>query len=145
VESFYSLQGKEPAHAGRLEAIPLDPAALVKFQGQIGPDFRLLVNASSAGMLPHSETNAWPDEVPFAQGTFVYDLVYKPPETALMQAAHRSGLRASNGLGMLVEQAALSLERWTGRTVPREVMWQVIETSHGMADPPPSPINEEDS
>ena len=96
-------------------------------------------------MLPNSETNAWPDEVPFAEGMFVYDLVYKPQETALMQAARRAGHRAANGLGMLVEQAALSLERWTGRAVPREAMWQLIETNHAEAGPAPLLINEENS
>jgi shikimate 5-dehydrogenase len=91
-------------------------------------------------MLPHEIVR---QSVP-SQG-FVYDLVYKPPETVLMQAARRAGLRVSNGLGMLVEQAALSLERWTGRAVPRGVMWQAIETNRGVTDPPSNLISEGNS
>ncbi len=93
----------------------------------------LLVNATSAGMLGRTEsahrdveTSPWPDGQPFPGGIFVYDLVYKPPETALLRAARRAGLHASNGLGMLVEQAALALEKWTGQSVPRQAMAQAV-------------------
>jgi shikimate dehydrogenase len=36
-------------------------------------------------------------------------------------------LRATTGLGMLVEQAALAFERWTGHTAPRDTMWQAAQ------------------
>jgi len=52
----------------------------------------------------------------------LYDLVYNPTETALMNAAREAGLRVSNGLGMLVEQAALSFEIWTGLAFPRQIV-----------------------
>jgi shikimate 5-dehydrogenase len=84
---------------------------------------RILVNATSAGMIPDTATNPWPEGASLPEGVFVYDLVYKPVETALMKAARQAGLPATNGLGMLVEQAALALERWTGKPVPRQAMW----------------------
>jgi shikimate 5-dehydrogenase len=31
-------------------------------------------------------------------------------------------------MGMLIEQAALALERWSGQPVPRQAMWQVIKS-----------------
>jgi shikimate dehydrogenase len=40
----------------------------------------------------------------------------------LVQQARAAGLTAATGLGMLVEQAALAFERWTGREAPRRVM-----------------------
>jgi len=86
----------------------------------------LIVNASSAGMLPNIDDLPMPAEMLLPSAAFVYDLVYKPLETRLMRLARRSGLRVANGLGMLVEQAALALERWTGRDVPRQVMWQAL-------------------
>ncbi len=44
----------------------------------------------------------------------VFDLVYVPPETPLLQAARARGLRAANGSEMLIAQAAIAFERWTG-------------------------------
>jgi shikimate dehydrogenase len=44
----------------------------------------------------------------------VFDLVYVPPETPLLAAARARGLRAANGSEMLIQQAAIAFERWTG-------------------------------
>jgi shikimate dehydrogenase len=56
----------------------------------------------------------------------VYDLVYNPAETALVRAARAGGLRAASGLGMLVEQAALAFQMWTGKAVPRQPLWEAL-------------------
>ncbi|MHB8330435.1 MAG: hypothetical protein ACYDD6_12575, partial [Acidimicrobiales bacterium] len=56
-------------------------------------------------------------------GQLVVDLVYHPRVTPLMRAAEAAGARAFNGLGMLVHQAALAVENWTGRPAPVEAMW----------------------
>ena len=48
------------------------------------------------------------------QGAAVFDVVYQPPETQLLAEARLHGLSAANGLGMLVAQADLAFERWTG-------------------------------
>lgn len=90
---------------------------------------KILVNASSAGMLPDITSSPWPEELPLPEGWLVYDLVYKPPETTFLRRARAAGLPAANGLGMLVEQAALALERWTGLPVPRRTMWQAMGQS----------------
>jgi shikimate dehydrogenase len=47
-------------------------------------------------------------------GATVFDLVYVPPETPLLRAARARGLRAANGSEMLIQQAAIAFERWTG-------------------------------
>jgi shikimate dehydrogenase len=57
----------------------------------------------------------------------VYDLVYKPHETSLIQRAKELGLKASGGLSMLLYQGAESFEIWTGEKAPVEVMRKVIE------------------
>jgi shikimate dehydrogenase len=87
----------------------------------------LVVNASAAGMLPDIESSPWPVGASLPAGAFVYDLVYKPPETTFMRQAQAAGLPATNGLGMLVEQAALALELWSGLPVLRQAMWQAIQ------------------
>ncbi|MFP5331371.1 MAG: shikimate dehydrogenase, partial [Acidimicrobiia bacterium] len=45
----------------------------------------------------------------------VFDLVYVPAVTPLISRARDLGLDAVNGLGMLVAQAELAFERWTGQ------------------------------
>ncbi len=53
---------------------------------------------------------------------FVFDMVYAPPETALVRAARSRGLRASGGLPMLLYQGAAAFTLWTRREAPLEVM-----------------------
>lgn len=90
------------------------------------PPPMLIVNTTPLGMAPAVEGNPWPAGLPLPPAAAVYDLVYNPAQTALLAAARRAGLLAVNGLGMLVEQAALAFERWTGRTAPRERMRSAI-------------------
>jgi shikimate dehydrogenase len=52
----------------------------------------------------------------------VYDLVYNPCETKLVKDGHLQGLQAITGRGMLIEQAALAFELWTGKQPSREIM-----------------------
>lgn len=55
-------------------------------------------------------------------GAVVVDLIYKPPITPLIQAARERGAVAHSGLGMLLNQAALAFEIWTGTQPPMEAM-----------------------
>jgi shikimate dehydrogenase len=77
-------------------------------------------------MHPHEDISPWPAEIPLPKNTTVYDLVYNPRETLLVKTARSVGLPAATGFGMLVEQAALAFERWTGLEAPREIMRQVV-------------------
>ena len=52
----------------------------------------------------------------------VVDTIYHPAETPLLAAAGGRGLRAVGGLGMLVHQAALSFESFTGVPAPLDAM-----------------------
>jgi shikimate 5-dehydrogenase len=52
----------------------------------------------------------------------VYDLIYNPRETTLLRWAREAGAATMDGLEMLVGQARLQFEWWTGRTAPVEVM-----------------------
>lgn len=82
----------------------------------------LIVNTTPVGMTPNASQSPWPANFPFPPRVAIYDLVYNPPETKLVQDAHHQNLQATTGLGMLIEQAALSFEIWTGYNPPREVM-----------------------
>jgi shikimate dehydrogenase len=88
----------------------------------------LIVNTTPVGMYPDSTHSPWPEDLPFPGDAFVYDLVYNPVDTALVRAARKAGLVAASGLGMLIEQAALSFERWTGMRPSLAAMRQEVMT-----------------
>ena len=74
----------------------------------------IVVNATSVGM----GTAELPcDPALLRAGQVVADIVYHPRETALLRAAAQAGAVALDGLGMLVQQAALQQVLWHG-TVP---------------------------
>lgn len=66
--------------------------------------------------------DAAPAELAFRRDQVVVDLVYAPPRTPLMRLAADAGAEVHNGLGLLVRQAALQFELWTGRAAPLDVM-----------------------
>jgi shikimate dehydrogenase len=75
-------------------------------------DAALLVNTTSLGM--HGETDIAVDLGRLPVGALVTDIVYVPLETPLLAAARRRGLKAVDGLGMLLHQAVPGFERWFG-------------------------------
>lgn len=87
-------------------------------------DAALVVNATPLGMHPHDPLPVDVGSVP--SGAAVIDLVYRPGETPLVHAARARGLRAIDGLPMLVEQGALAFERWFGRPPDRDAMWRAV-------------------
>ena len=60
------------------------------------------------------------------QRTIVYDIVYTPPVTPLMQAANARGCRTLGGIGMLVHQGAIAFEKWTGVAPCTETMREAL-------------------
>lgn len=82
----------------------------------------LIVNTTPLGMSPQVDTSPWPDALPFPAGAFVYDLVYNPRQTRLMQQAQNASCGTANGLGMLVQQGALAFQLWTGVMPDVEIM-----------------------
>lgn len=94
-------------------------------------DLLLVVNATPAGMIPDVDAEPWPTALPLPEGAFYYDLIYKPFETAWIHRVRERRLPAANGMGMLIEQAALAFERWTGLPAPRRMMRAAAEAAAG--------------
>jgi 3-dehydroquinate dehydratase/shikimate dehydrogenase len=87
------------------------------------PGWDLLVNTTPVGMWPRAEASPLEDAAfRRAAGAIVYDLVYNPAETKLLAQARAAGAQAIGGLEMLVGQAALQFEWWTGRAAPVDLM-----------------------
>lgn len=77
----------------------------------------LVVNATPLGA--HGESLSIPSVGP---GSVVVDLLYRPSETPLLRDARAAGAATFGGLGLLLHQAALSFELWTGRAAPLPAM-----------------------
>ncbi len=90
--------------------------------GYPGSSVDLVLNATTLGLKEN-------DPLPFDGSMFslrragaVYDMIYRPAETALLKSAKAAGCRVANGLGMLLYQGAKALELWSGQTAPLEAM-----------------------
>ncbi|HXG88238.1 MAG TPA: type I 3-dehydroquinate dehydratase [Vicinamibacterales bacterium] len=108
--------------------------------------WEVLVNATPVGTMPNVDESAL-DPGALAPGTgtgafasprsrlgamvglaqhgdprLVYDLVYNPPDTQLLRDARAAGLKTLGGLDMLVAQAQLQFEWWTGVKPSERVM-----------------------
>lgn len=94
---------------------------------QISGSVDLIVNCTPVGMWPNVDASPWPDDIPLPVGATIYDMIYRPEQTRLMQQANAAGLPAYNGLGMLVQQGAAAFEIWTGQQAPLAVMQQAAK------------------
>jgi shikimate dehydrogenase len=81
--------------------------------GDLLPRAGLLVNTTSLGM--HGQPALELDVSLLPPHAVVADLVYVPLETPLLAAARARGLKAADGLGMLLHQAVRGFELWFGR------------------------------
>jgi shikimate dehydrogenase len=116
LEQAQELCGHFLNHASRLAFVEFQAHALSPLVSSL----HLVVNTTPVGMAPNIAESPWPENLPYPPQASVYDLVYNPPDTNLMLDARAAGLPATTGLGMLVEQAALSFQLWTGHDVARE-------------------------
>ncbi len=84
----------------------------------------LIVNCTSVGLWPNVNESPWIEGVPFPKDVTVYDTVYRPERTLLMQQVEANGGQAIGGLGMLVRQGAAAFKIWTHQDPPLEVMFE---------------------
>jgi shikimate dehydrogenase len=91
-------------------------------------DADLLVNATPIG----TGSDETPIERNFLRRDLaVLDLVYRPTPTRLVREARAIGAPAQGGASILLTQAILSLELWTGRPAPVEVMGEALRVELG--------------
>jgi shikimate dehydrogenase len=98
----------------------------------------LLVNCTPAGQAAADDAAEEESPVPFdaiRSNTLVYDLVYVPAETPLIKAAKAAGARVIGGLPMLIYQGAASLQLWTGREAPVDIMFRAAREALGLGEP----------
>jgi shikimate dehydrogenase len=101
--------------------------------GDVASTVDLIINCTPVGMSPDVDRSPWPEDVPFPRDVVLYDLVYNPWFTRLMDQAESVGTRVIGGLGMLVWQGALAFELWTGLKPPVDVMAEAAREALGIA------------
>jgi len=116
------------AHANGIpiDIVPFQPDAI----GEIVTFTHVVINSTSVGMAHQPAPAVIPENVALPDDLFIYDLIYRPCETALLQQAKRRKIPHTNGLGMLIFQGFESFKFWTSQQlVLTESLYNDIEMS----------------
>ncbi|WBW99353.1 shikimate dehydrogenase [Oceanirhabdus sp. W0125-5] len=89
--------------------------------------YELLINTTPVGMFPLIDESPI-EEKHIKEREFVFDLIYNPSKTRILQYAMKNGVKCSNGLYMLVLQALKSEEIWNDIMIPEGVVKQIFNT-----------------
>lgn len=87
----------------------------------------IVVNATSVGLYPDVDAIPNIDLDSIKPEMFVQDVIPNPTESALIKEVRRRGIPCATGAGMLINQAALNIEMWTGKEPDKEVMYKALE------------------
>jgi shikimate dehydrogenase len=117
--------------AAKAEAIVkkmADPSLITVTKASLEQGYDMVINGTSAGL--GGEVPDLPASV-LRRDSHSYDMVYGPGTTAFNDWCHRtSGCEVADGLGMLVEQAALSFQIWFSRKVQTAQVIAILRNSH---------------
>ncbi len=86
----------------------------------------IVIQTTPVGMSPNTGESLIPARF-FRKGQVVFDVVYTPRETRLLEEAKKAGAKTVSGLGMFVNQAAIQFELWTGVKAPAKIMLNALE------------------
>jgi 3-dehydroquinate dehydratase / shikimate dehydrogenase len=121
-----SVVGRNPdrvralAKAGGAEAVMREQLDNLRFDA--------IVHATPLGMFPHVNECFFEDRIP---ADLVFDMVYNPLETLLIQRARQQSKEVIPGLEMFIEQAVRQFETWTGESAPRAAMEKAAREALG--------------
>ncbi len=93
-------------------------------------DTDVLINSTPVGMSPKTSDSPVPEEL-LHGGLFVFDVIYNPIKTKLLEDAEAKGAGTLSGVKMLVYQGAEAFRMWTGVEPPVDLMQRVVEENLG--------------
>ena len=96
---------------------------------EIDGKFDTLINASPVGMFPKVENCPVTEDI-IANCGFVFDVIYNPERTKLMQTAEKHGIKTCGGMAMLVWQAVVAHEIWSGANYSDSDIAKLISDMH---------------
>jgi shikimate dehydrogenase len=94
-------------------------------------DTDILVNATPIGLYPNVDEFPNIDPGTITSSMFVQDVIPNPAVTPFLRAADKRGARWNTGTGMLINQAAVNIEMWTGKKPDKAVMLKALEEALG--------------
>ena len=94
----------------------------VGYPENISGKIDLVLNATSLGLNKNDPIPIDESKFSLSNARSVFDMIYNPAETKLLEKAKSAGCNTSNGLGMLLWQGVKALEIWSGQTAPVEIM-----------------------
>ena len=92
----------------------------------------ILVQCTNIGLYPDVTGKPQIDYDTLKPDMIACDVVFNKPDTLFLQEARKRGLKTINGLGMLVNQAAMNFRLWTGREAPAEIMTKALMQEFGL-------------
>ena len=87
----------------------------------------ILIQATNIGLAPDVNGKPDLDYSTITADMTASDVVFNPPETPFLKEAAAKGAQTINGLGMLVNQAALNFSLWTDTEAPYDVMYHALQ------------------
>jgi len=92
--------------------------------------YDIIINATPVGMTPETDASIL-EENHIRSSHTVFDVVYNPMKTRLLEIAGKKGAEIISGVRMFLFQAAAQFEIWTGADAPLDVMEEVIYSAFG--------------
>ncbi len=92
------------------------------------PNHDVIIQGTPIGMAPDENVSPVPSTL-FREGQVAFDMVYRPHETQFLRDAAASGCRVVYGIEMLLHQAALQFQTWTGTKAPIDAMRSAVKVS----------------
>lgn len=94
---------------------------------KVPEDADILINATPIGLYPNVDAIPNIDVDTIREDMFVQDVIPNPAVTPFLRAAEAKGARWNTGTGMLINQAAINIEMWTGMKPSKAVMFEAFE------------------
>ena len=113
------LLAKEVSKVGKASATGLDD-----LRSGID-DCDILINSTAVGMFPRISETMVTSEM-MHSNLVVFDIVYNPVNTRLLEEAKKAGAKTIDGVMMLVHQGAEAFKIWTGKIPPIDVMEKAV-------------------
>ena len=94
---------------------------------KVPSDTDILINATPIGLYPNVDEMPDIDVETILPSMFVQDVIPNPAVTPFLRAAEAKGAKWNTGTGMLINQAAINIEMWTGRKPNKAVMLKALQ------------------